>query len=282
MAMTEMDITVEPYQVAKETFVVPQFALAPPVGAFYMNSMIIRGAEPVIVDTGTIANRQTWLEHAWNIVDPLDVRWVFLSHDDPDHAGNLRQVLDACPNATLVTSWFQIGRMSVDHVDGWMPPFDRMRWLAPGESFDAGDRTLTAIVPPFFDNPTTRGLFDSSTAAYWSVDSFATVVSSPCEDVADIEPGAWRDGVLLTNRLNHPWFQWLDEEKFRAHVEESRGLKPSVIASCHSPAIHGSKISEAFDLILEIPRLPMWSEPSQVDLEAMIHMLAGTEPAHAG
>jgi hypothetical protein len=52
------------------------------------------------------------------------VRWVFLTHDD--HAGNLRQVMDACPNATLVTTWFSMGRYGIDSEDFWMP-FDRVR-----------------------------------------------------------------------------------------------------------------------------------------------------------
>lgn len=49
---------------------------------------------------------------AWSIVDPLDVRWVFLSHDDRDHSGNLLAILATCPNATLLTTWFSIGRMA--------------------------------------------------------------------------------------------------------------------------------------------------------------------------
>jgi flavorubredoxin len=96
------------------------------------------------------------------------VRWVFLTHDDHDHAGNLRQVMDACPNAMLVTTWFSMGRYAIDSEDFWMP-FDRVRWVRDGESFQAGDRTLVAVYLPFFDNPTTRGLLDTTTRVYWSV-----------------------------------------------------------------------------------------------------------------
>ena len=55
-----------------------------------------------------------------------------------------------------------------------MTPLDRCRFLRDRESIDAGDRTLLAVRPPLFDNPTTRGLFDSTTGVYWSVDTFAT------------------------------------------------------------------------------------------------------------
>ena len=72
--------------------------------------MVITGAEPVIVDTGTIANRKQWLEDAFSLVEPEDVRWVFISHDDIDHTGNLDEVMTVCPNATLVGSWALVER----------------------------------------------------------------------------------------------------------------------------------------------------------------------------
>ena len=55
----------------------------------YINSMVILGKEPVIVDTGTPANRKQWLDDVFSLVEPEDVRWIFLSHDDVDHTGNL-------------------------------------------------------------------------------------------------------------------------------------------------------------------------------------------------
>jgi len=112
MTTTETFNLLEPYQITEETFVIPWALEAPPVGHFPMNSMVIRGAEPVLVDTGAPAVRPQWLEAAWSVVDPMDVKWVFLTHDDRDHAGNLVQVLAACPNATLLTTWFSIGRMA--------------------------------------------------------------------------------------------------------------------------------------------------------------------------
>jgi len=114
-----------------------------------LNSMVIRGAEPMIVDTGTIANRTQWLEDAFSLVEPEDVRWVFLSHDDVDHAGNLDEVMTACPNATLVCTWAIVER----HTNAFDFPLHRCRWIMDGDSLDIGDRTLHAIRPPVFDSP---------------------------------------------------------------------------------------------------------------------------------
>ncbi|MGH3549678.1 MAG: MBL fold metallo-hydrolase [Pseudonocardiaceae bacterium] len=271
----QVDLRVRPYRVASETYVIPQLLEAPPIGLLYVNSLVITGREPVIVDTGAPSNRAQWLTDAWNIVDPTDVRWVFLTHDDPDHAGNLRQVMDACPHATLVTTWFSMARYGIDSEDLWMP-FDRVRWVRDGESFTAGDRILVAVRPPFFDNPTTRGLFDTHTGVYWSVDSFGANIPHPVRNAADLDRDTWRDGVLLINRLNHPWHLWLDTTKFHAHVDAIAELGITVMPCCHGPAIHGPMVEEAFELIRRIPELPRWTEPGQTDLEAMLRA-AGTD-----
>ena len=128
MATAEIDLTMTPYQVADETFVIPWILEAPPVGFFPMNSMVIRGSEPMIVDTGAPANREEWLRNVASVVDLDDVRWIFLSHDDRDHSGNLLAALEACPNATLLTTWFMVGRM----FEEWPTPLERCRFLNDG------------------------------------------------------------------------------------------------------------------------------------------------------
>ncbi|HWC29464.1 MAG TPA: MBL fold metallo-hydrolase, partial [Dehalococcoidia bacterium] len=141
--------------------------------AVYVNSLVVLGEQPAIIDTGMVNNREAWLNDVFSLVDPKDVRWVFISHDDHDHIGNLPQVLAMCPNATLISSWFQVERLAGDLA----LPLDRMRWVSDGESFDAGDRVFAAIRPPLYDSPTTRGLYDSKTGVYWASDCFATPVS---------------------------------------------------------------------------------------------------------
>ena len=88
------------------------------------------------------------------IVEVYDVRWVCISHDDVDHDGNLHQVIDACPNATVVAGWFVCERLQLERVD--VSPL-RWRWVGDGESFDAGDRTMLAVRPPLYDSPTHPG-----------------------------------------------------------------------------------------------------------------------------
>ena len=240
-----------------------------------MNSMVIRGAEPVLVDTGSPATRAQWLEAVWSVVDPADVKWVFLTHDDRDHAGNLLPVLAACPNATLLTTWFSIGRMAEE----WETPLDRCRFLNDGDTVDVGDRTLVAKRPPLYDNPTTRGLVDTRTNVMWSVDTFATNVSCPVPEIGELSDDEFRDGQLFGGRLVSPWHTLLDAAKFRAVVDDFERLGAEVVAGCHTPVLRGRRVAEAFDVLRRLPDVPAWEAFTQADLDAWMDEAEGSRPA---
>ena len=76
-----------------------------------LNTMVIRAAEPVVVDTGVVENRDQYLADVFSLVEPEDIRWVFISHDDVDHTGNLNALMELAPNATAIVNWFMVDRM---------------------------------------------------------------------------------------------------------------------------------------------------------------------------
>ena len=261
---------VEPYRIAEETFVLGQVFQPPgaPVGV-HMNSMIIRAEEPVIVDTGGRFARDLWLPDALSLVDPEDIRWIFLSHEEPDHEGNVEELMELAPNATLVTSWFAMERLAAERA----LPLHRTRWLNDGESFSAGDRVLTAIRPPIFDGPATRGLFDHKTGAFWGVDSFGSPVLSPETDAADIPVEMYSEGFKQFAAMVSPWVEMADATRFGASVDRIRSLQPSVVANCHGPAVSGERLELAWSLLGEVPGMDPAPLPGQADLDAI---LAGT------
>ena len=260
--------SVAPTQIAPDTYVIHQVqpALGQPLSV-YINSMVIVGKEPMIVDTGTPANRKQWLEDVFALVEPKDVRWVFLSHDDVDHSGNLDEVMTACPNATLVVTWAMVER----HTNCFDFPLDRCRWVMDGESLDVGDRTLHALRPPVFDSPTTRGLFDPTTGVYWAVDTFATPLPDPAMGVADLDAEFWAGGMtMFAYGAVSPWLAMVDAAKFDARVDLVQSLDITAIASCHSPVIDGPFIERAFDTVRQLPTVEPPPLPDQSVLDQIV------------
>jgi flavorubredoxin len=268
---------VPPTEIARDTFVIHQVqpALGQPLD-IYLNSMVIRGSEPVIVDTGTPANRTQWLEDVFALVEPEDVRWIFLSHDDVDHTGNLDEALSACPNATIVCSWAMLER----HSNCFDFPLARCRWVTDGESFDVGDRTLQAIRPPVFDSPTTRGLYDPTTQVYWAVDTFATPLPDASMGIADLDSDFWEFGLMLfALGAVSPWITWTDPVKYNRVVDRVQNLDITTIAACHSPVIEGEYIDKAFARIRQLATLDLPDLPGQSVLDEII---AATSQPPAG
>jgi flavorubredoxin len=256
---------IEPTQIAPDTFVIHDHhgeGHAPVSVA--LNTMVIRAAEPVVVDTGVVENRDQYLADVFSIVEPEDIRWVFISHDDVDHTGNLNALMELAPNATAIVNWFMVDRMGATLA---VPP-TRQRWIGDGESFEVGDRTLHAVRPPIFDSPTTRGLYDSKSGVYWSSDSFATPMLNPAATVSDFDPDFWHGGQHTFDRYVSPWLELVDDGRFQAQVDRVQALAPTAMVGCHTPAILGrDRVDAAIAATRLSPTADIQPQPDQAVLD---------------
>jgi len=259
-----------PYRATPDTWVLPAYLRVPGLGLIVVNSYLIMGREPVLVDTGMPVVRHEFLEHLWSLIDPQAIRWVFLTHDDADHSGNLVEVLAAATNAKLVTQY--IGYLRLETAYSMRP--ERVHLLNPGQHLDVGDRTLGVLRPPVFDAPSTSAYFDSKSGVLFSADSFGAFVPELAEDVSDIPPTAYAEGFEFFNRGNHPWSAWADPAKIGKVLEEIRQLDPRVIASCHSPMARG-RLDTHLAAMAAIPGMEPLLGPDQVAFEMIIAEMEG-------
>ncbi|MHB8438322.1 MAG: oxygen-binding di-iron domain-containing protein [Acidimicrobiales bacterium] len=277
--LTEPTFRQNPTEVAPGTYVIHevQHALGQPLSV-YINSAVIKAEQPILIDTGSCRNRRNWLEDAFTLVDPQDVRWVFVSHEDADHVGNLDEVMAACPNAKLISSWALTER----HTNAFDFPLERCRWMDDGATFDAGDRQMVVVRPPLYDSPTTRGLLDTKTGVYWAVDSFATPVPGGegaeklARDVAELDDAFWDHGMTMfaINALA-PWLRLVDENRFGTEVDRFTELGISAIISAHSPAIFGDKVAEALAKVRGLPTAECPPAPDQAVLDLILAATRG-------
>ena len=231
-----------PYAVADDTFLIPTFAAVPDGTFVSAHTMVILGAEPVLVDTAPALVRDDWQERAFSVVEPDDVRWVVLSHDDHDHVGNIDLVLERCPKATLVVNYSLVSRL-VGDVE---LPLDRMQWVNQGEALTLPDRTLQFVRPPMFDAPSTHGVFDASTGVMWGVDSFGVALPGEAYELGDVPETMLDESFALLNQWNTPWLEWVDAAKFDGHLRDSELLPVTAWVSAHGPVFRGEQIADAF------------------------------------
>ena len=257
------------HSVAPDTWLVPTFAASPTGGYFGAHSLVIRGREPVIVDTGCRFVRDAWVEQAFSVVDPADVRWIFISHDDHDHIGNLEVVLERCPNATLLVNFSIVGRLALD-VE---LPLERMRWVEPGDTLDIGDRALHFVRPPTFDSPATRGVYDTSTRLLWGADAFGALTQGEVYDAVDVPADLYDQSFAALNTWNTPWLEWTDRDRFASHVQASAALDLDVVAGAHGPVLRGAAIPDAFRRTLDLAGQAPAPAPGQPLLDQLVGAL---------
>ena len=274
--MTDVPARQAPLEVAPETFLIRavQSSLGGALTTSH-NSLVIRAAQPVVVDTSMVSFRSEWFDDVFSLVEPEDVRWLYLTHDDDDHAGNLVEALERCPNATVVTSWAGSGRMCA----AFGIPIDRVRTVDDGETFDVGDRALVAVRPPVYDSAYTRGLFDPTTRVLHAADAFCTPMpATPVDRVDEIPVRMWEEGMAMFHYASLcPWLWMVDEARFRPEVERLAALEAEVIVSAHSPVIAKSSMARAFALLAALPS----TVPARLSLEAGVALATSSRAGEA-
>jgi flavorubredoxin len=267
----------KPYRAAPDTWVLPAYLPVPGLGLITVNSYLIESRQPTLVDTGMPVVRQDFQEVLWSLIEPRDLRWVFLTHDDGDHVGSLIEVLGAATNARLVTQFIGYARLETSFH---MRP-ERVFLANPGQQVDLGDRVLGILRPPVFDSPATSALFDSKSGVLFSADSFGAFIPELGEDVEDIPSLAYSEGFAVFNRGNHPFSAWADKAKIDAVLSDIEALQPTVIASCHSPMARGDRISQHLLQLSNLIGMEPLLGPDQTAFEAILASMAGESHALA-
>lgn len=253
----------DPARIAPDTYVLPATLPVPGRGVQYVNPLLIRGAEPLLVDTGAAVLSDEYFTAVESLIDLDDVRWIFISHDDRDHTGGLLRLLEMCPAARVLTSFQAVNRITKETP----LPIDRMEFAEIGDSVSIGDRCLHLVRPPLYDSPATRGFWDDRTGVYYAVDAFGAVTPEYHELVDDAPHADYRDGFYWLNRANTPWLELVDPAKLRKVIDHVRALSPSVIATYHGPIAVGPPVGRILDLLLTIPIDPV-KFPSKEELAA--------------
>lgn len=255
----------KPYQAAPDVEVLPAHFPIPGSGFLPVNAFVIKAKEPVLVDTGMGMDGEEFMTALESVIDPRDLKWVWLTHDDADHTGSIQRVLEAAPNARLAANSLAVLRMST----AWPVPMQRVFWLNPGDSIGAGDRELTAVRPPIFDNPTTLGVYDSKSGSFFSADFFGAIIPSPAKNADDVSEEDLAKGVIGWASADSPWVHMVEPGGFIRALDRIRKIGPKMIFSAHLPPALG-RTEELLKLLAEVPASTPFVTPGQAALEQIL------------
>jgi flavorubredoxin len=259
------------YKGAPDVDVVTSTATVAGFGNLAINAFVIHADQPVLVDTGAVRESDDFMAALRLVIDPADLRWIWLTHTDFDHIGSLHRLLEENDQVRVITSFLGVGIMSLAAP----LPMDRVYLVNPGQSVDVGDRTLTAVRPPAFDNPITTGLRDERSGILFSSDCFGALLDEVPERAEDVSDDALRQGQVFWATVDSSWLHHVDRAVFASELDRIRALEPTMVLSSHLPAAQGSSLERMLGALAEVPGAPAFVGPDQAALEQMLAGLTG-------
>lgn len=254
----------EAHSVAPDTQAITTFFPLPTLGLVPVNAFLIRGSQPVLIDTNLAMLSDAFMEKLRGLIDIKDIRWIWLTHTDADHTGSLKRVLQEAPQARLVTTFLGMGKLGLMGL-----PVDRAYLVNPGQHLDVGDRKLLAVKPPSYDAPETTGLLDTRTKALFPSDCFGALMQKPEENAADIAANDLRQGLVKWATVDAPWLHMVDENAFGKALQAVQRLEPSVVLSSHLPPATGMT-KTLLNHLADVRTAQQFVGPDQAALEKMM------------
>jgi hypothetical protein len=265
-------VTTTAFTVAPGVEVITTTADIPTLGSIAINSFVLHGPEPVLVDTGTVAGSAEFMIELASLIDPSELRWIWLTHTDFDHIGSLPTLLDTNPRLRVITSFLGVGIMGLSSTP---LPMDRVHLVNPGQAVTLSDRRLLAVKPPVFDNPVTTGFVDDHTGILFSSDCFGALLPAVPNNAAELDSPTLRDGQVRWATIDSSWVHDVDRNTFGHSLHQFRSLQPTMVCSSHLPPAPGNMLDSFIDSLAMTPGADRFLGPDQTALEAM---LAGMVP----
>lgn len=115
------------------------------------NSYLIQGKNGIaLIEAAKSKFTDNFLDNLKGLINPADLDYIILNHTEPDHTGALGALLEAAPEAKLITS-----KNAVPLVKGILNREIDVQAVGDGDELDLGGKTLKFIEAPFLHWPDT-------------------------------------------------------------------------------------------------------------------------------
>ena len=257
-----------PRRLDPKTTVLPALLPVAGAGVLPVNAALLEAEQPLLLDTGVGALRGDFLAALERLIDPAALRWIWITHADADHVGNLAAVLERAPAARIVTNFLGLGKLGLAGL-----PTDRVFLLNPGQTLDLGDRRLTALTPPIYDAPETMAAFEPESRTLYSADCFGALLERGVATAADLADDELRAGLLAWSRVDAPWLGDVDRAAFARNLDAVRRLGAARLVGGHLPPAEGLT-DRILRHLQDAPDHEAFTGPDQEAFEALLAQAA--------
>lgn len=131
------------------------------------NSYFIDAEKKAIIDTSKETFWETYEKKVRAVVNPSEIEYIIMNHTEPDHSGNLANLLKLAPHAKVVATASAIKYLH----DLFDIDFEAIV-VKDGDTLDLGNKTLRFISAPNLHWPDTMYTYLEEDKILFSCDSF--------------------------------------------------------------------------------------------------------------
>jgi NADH oxidase (H2O-forming) len=114
------------------------------------NSYLIKDEKTAIIDTVKDKFADTYIEHITELIDPSEIDYIIMQHNEPDHSGALLKLLEVAPQAKVVCA-----KPAVKYVQNILNKEVDIIPVANKEELSLGNKTLQFFSAPYCHWPDT-------------------------------------------------------------------------------------------------------------------------------
>lgn len=114
------------------------------------NAYLVMGEKKALIETVHIKFFDEYLENIRSLIDIKEIDYLIMNHNEPDHSGSIRMLLEENPNLTIVSS--QGGKRFISQI---LNTEFNSKVVKDGDILSLGDLELKFINAPFLHWPDT-------------------------------------------------------------------------------------------------------------------------------
>lgn len=227
----------------------PRFSQEPVRRHQYCNAYLVLGEDrTLMVETGHAAHWSFIQRQLDQALDGRPVDYIFPTHQEIPHCGNLGRLMARYPKAQVV------GNVQDYHLFHPELAPSRLMPRSPGDTVDLGGTSFSFIEPVWHDLRTTLWGYNSRSRVLFAVDGLEH--SHEHEPRVCGQTSAER-GTTPDPRLIHVLFPWAAHTYMQPYCDRFDGLRgllePEVVAPSHGTPIVGNT-DEVIAVLLDVLR----------------------------
>ncbi len=200
--------------------------------------VLVNDGCPLVFDAGSHLHSEEIMTALQELLGDVAPAYVFLTHTELPHTGNLNVILDAWPDAKLVVS-----SGILPHVElPWWVKDDQIQYAYAGTEGVYGGRHISFLDGILKDQPGTHWMYDATTETLFTADALGYLFPATADALFDdeLEDGVPEEWLFDYHVSAFRFLPYVDGAKMMDdfhHIFRKRSIK--IIAPTHGNAMRG-------------------------------------------